>query len=711
MTETVRNISEKLNLEAALWYAEQGWYVFPLYEISRGQCSCAAGSRCGAPGKHPRSAKGFKDATVDPAVIQRWFRQWPAAGIGIATGLSGLVAIDIDPRNQGDKTLAALEKEYGKLPRTPHHITGGDGDHHLFEKPQGDFDCFVLGQGIDVKADGGYIVAPPTWHISGKQYRADPDARFPSTPLAPLPEWIVEKKKQKKKSRRSSAKVTEGFLGAAMEHAGWLGKAMGLDRTAVQCPWESEHTSGVSKDGSTVVFAPVEGSRTGYFHCSHSHCSTRTQVEVIDAIPEEAKQSARERLGMDENYTPRATTTTSPRDVNWKQSLCFDQHGNMSKEPGNIEIILKNDPLWEGCLGYDEFKNVKAWLKSPPPIVGMTMPAVGPVLDKDAVYIQQFFKKNNNVSFGPDAVRAGLEKACDANLIHPVKDYLKALQWDGQPRLCRLYATYFGADDVDYTRLISPWWVTSAVARVFDPGCKVDSVLILEGAQGAGKSTAVSILADPWFCDTPINIGDVNAYLTMRGRWIIELAELESLNRAEASKAKAFFTSPIDTYRAPYGRDILEIPRQCVFVGTVNHGEYLRDETGGRRFQPIKCGTINLDLLAKHKDQLWAEAVTMYQCGEVWWARTPEENKLCGTEQSERFVEDEWKHEISTYAAELKDVSVRDILTKHFKFLPKEWTRAHEMRVASCLKRLKFEKFKEGGVIRWKKPKPDTSDT
>ncbi len=711
MTETVRNISEKLNLEAALWYAEQGWHVFPLYEISRGQCSCAAGSRCGAPGKHPRSAKGFKDATTDPAVIQRWFRQWPAAGIGIATGLSGIVVLDIDPRNQGDKTLAQLLAEHGALPHTPRILTGGGGEHFYFRKPAGDFDSFVLAQGIDVKSDGGYVVAAPTMHIMGVQYRADPDAHPARTELAELPEWIQAKKKESKKKRKSSAKVTEGFLGAAMEHAGWLGKAMGLDRTAVQCPWESEHTSGVTRDGSSVVFAPVEGSRTGWVTCLHSHCKNRTQLEWIDALPEEAKQAARERLGMDENYTPRATTAAAPRDINWKQSLCFDQHGNMSKEPGNIEIILKNDPLWEGCLGYDEFKNVKVWLKPPPAIVGMTMPAVGPVLDKDAVYIQQFFKKNNNVSFGPDAVRAGLEKACDANLIHPVKDYLKSLSWDGQPRLCRLYATYFGADDNDYTRLISPWWMTSAVARVFDPGCKVDSVLILEGAQGAGKSTAVSILADPWFCDTPINIGDVNAYLTMRGRWIIELAELESLNRAEASKAKAFFTSPIDTYRAPYGRDILEIPRQCVFVGTVNHGEYLRDETGGRRFQPVKCETIHIELLRKHKDQLWAEAVTMYQCGEVWWPKTDGEAKLCGTQQSERFVEDVWEGEIKTHCTGMTETSVRDILDKCFGLLSKDWTRAQEMRVASCLKRLKFKKSKSAGVSVWTRAPRDTLDT
>lgn len=694
----VSQISDKINLSSALWYAEQGWYVFPLYEISKGQCSCPAGSRCGAPGKHPRTQKGFKDASIDPNVISRWWRQWPQAGIGIATGLSNLVVLDIDPRNQGDTTLTALEKEHGKLPPTRRHFTGGDGDHHIFEKPQGDFDCFVLGQGIDVKADGGYIVAPPTWHISGKQYRVDPDA---PTTLAPLPEWVVEKKKQKKKARKSSAKVTEGFMGAAMEHAGWLGKAMGLDRTAVKCPWQSAHTGGVEKDGSSVVFAPVEGSRTGYAHCSHSHCSERSQGDWLDALPEESKQVARERLKMDENYTPKIPAQAKPKAENWKHSLTFDQHGQMTKEPGNLELILTNDAVWDGCLAFDEFKGQKLWMKQPPEIDGMLMPAIGQVLDHHVVYVQQYFKKHNGVSFGVESIRSAVDTACFANPFHPVRDYLDSLVWDGQPRVCRWLATYMGAKDDDYTRMVSPWWFLAPIARVFAPGCKVDTVPIFEGDQGVGKSSAVRVLADPWSCDTPIVIGDKDAYLTMRGRWFIELAELESLDKAAAAKAKAFFTSPTDTYRAPYGREIIEVPRQCVFVGTVNHGEYLRDDSGGRRFLPVRTGKINLDLLTKHKDQLWAEAVTMYRCGEVWWPRTPDENRLCGDEQKERYVEDEWNHEISEYAEGKSDISVRSILTDHFKFLPREWTRAHEMRVASCLKRLKFKREKSSSGWVW----------
>ncbi len=709
MTETVRNISEKLNLEAALWYAEQGWHVFPLYEISRGQCSCAAGSRCGAPGKHPRSAKGFKDATTDAAIIQRWFRQWPAAGIGIATGLSGIVVLDIDPRNQGDKTLAQLLAEHGALPHTPRILTGGGGEHFYFRKPAGDFDSFVLAQGIDVKSDGGYVVAAPTMHIMGVQYRADPDAHPARTDLAELPEWIQAKKKESKKKRKSSAKVTEGFLGAAMEHAGWLGKAMGLDRTAISCPWQDEHTGGVPKDGSTVVFAPSEGSKIGAAHCSHSHCAHRTHTDWLDKLPEESKQAARERLGMDENYTPKVTPVDRPAKTNtgnWKQSLTFDQHGQMTKEPGNLELILVNDPVWKGCLAYDEFKGQKLWMQQPPEIDGMMSPAIGQVLDLHNVYIQQYFKKHNNVSFGPEAIRAALESACMANKFHPVRDYLDQTVWDKIPRLCRFYATYFGADDVgdakQYIRLISPWFMIAAVARVFEPGCKSDSVPILEGKQGVGKSTALRILGDPWFCDTPIDIGSKDAYQTMRGRWIFELAELESLDRAAANKAKAFFTSPVDTYRASYGKDILEIPRQCVFAGSVNHNEYLKDETGGRRFLPIECGTIRLDLLEAHKDQLWAEAVAMYRAGTPWWPKNQAEIETCSGEQSKRFAEDAWENVIKDHAKGKKEVSVRGILEKCFDLKPKEWTRAHEMRVASCLKRLGYTRHRGADSSVWK---------
>lgn len=176
-------------LDTALAYARLGYPVFPVHSIRDGCCTC--GRDCGKDvGKHPRTRHGFKDATVDPATITGWWEKWPDANIGIATGAaSGSVALDIDPRNGGDESLAALEEEHGELPATVEATTGGGGRHLIFRHPGGRVASGKIGAGIDVKGDGGYIVAPPSNHISGCTYRWRNDP-FDGKKPAPLPDWL-----------------------------------------------------------------------------------------------------------------------------------------------------------------------------------------------------------------------------------------------------------------------------------------------------------------------------------------------------------------------------------------------------------------------------------------------------------------------------------------------------------------------------------------
>jgi hypothetical protein len=191
----------------------------------------------------------------------------------------------------------------------------------------------------------------------------------------------------------------------------------------------------------------------------------------------------------------------------------------------------------------------------------------------------------------------------------------KAPEWDGVGRLDHWLVDYFGVEDTEYARCVGRWWLISAVARVFKPGCKADHVLILEGLTGTFKSTAIATLVPrrEWFSDTPFVIGDKDGFLSLAGRWIQELAELDSLTRSDPARSKAFFSSGIDSYRPRYGRSVVQVPRQCVFVGTVNPSGsgYLVDETGNRRFWPVTCRTLDLPNLAAARDQRWAEATAM----------------------------------------------------------------------------------------------------
>ena len=195
-------------LEAALAYAQQGWPVMPLWEIKDGHCACGK-SDCSSPGKHPRTKHGVKDATTNPSQIEEWWTQWPEVNIGIATGEpSGLLVIDVDPRHGGDQSLKDLEEEHGSLPHTVESITGGDGRHFYFANPQ---DVTIrnsveqLGKGLDIRCVGGSIIAPPSEHVSGKQYLWKEGHGPEEIALAEPPAWLLELCQQPKTSHTSEA--------------------------------------------------------------------------------------------------------------------------------------------------------------------------------------------------------------------------------------------------------------------------------------------------------------------------------------------------------------------------------------------------------------------------------------------------------------------------------------------------------------------------
>ena len=210
--------------------------------------------------------------------------------------------------------------------------------------------------------------------------------------------------------------------------------------------------------------------------------------------------------------------------------------------------------------------------------------------------------------------------------------------------------TYLGRRDTPLNRAIGSRWMISAVARIMQPGAKVDHMLILEGPQGTKKSSALKMLAGAdWFTDELAEIGSKDAAQQMRGIWIIEIAELDAISRAEVSRIKAFLSRTTDRYRPPYERYVVEVPRQCVFAGSVNPDTYLRDETGNRRFWPVRCGNINLDALSRDRDQLWAEAVARYRDGTIWWLNEAELIADAKIEQDQRYQADAWDARIDRW--------------------------------------------------------------
>jgi len=277
-----------------------------------------------------------------------------------------------------------------------------------------------------------------------------------------------------------------------------------------------------------------------------------------------------------------------------------------------------------------------------------------------------------------------------------VREKLDSLDWDGTKRIGDWLRLYLGAESNEYVSAVGARWLISAVARIFDPGVKADCALILEGDQGLMKSTALRVLAEPWFTDEIADLGTKDAAMQTRGVWIIEIAELDSMSRADVSKIKGFISRSTDRFRPPYGKRLVESPRQCVFAGSVNHSSYLRDETGGRRFWPVACTLILIDALVRDRDKLWGEAVANYRAGERWWLDTSELTSAAEQEQADRYEGDAWDGLIEKWIQGRPSVSIDEILSTCIEKPKATWTQSDRTRIGRFLRALRWERYKAG---------------
>lgn len=375
----------------------------------------------------------------------------------------------------------------------------------------------------------------------------------------------------------------------------------------------------------------------------------------------------------------------------WRLQFIYNDNGEIKSDIGNAKLVLEHDSRWLGVLGYCDF-SYRVLKRKPPPFANGV---VGEWTDADTDRLRIWLAENYR--FTPKAADAlgAVVVIAEMNRFHPVREYLTGLTWDRISRIDRWLNAYMGAEFSTYSALVGRMFLIGAVARVMRPPVKMDTVLIFEGLQGLGKSTALKILGGDWFTDTPFVLGDKDGFQQMQGVWIVELAELDSFNKADHTRAKQFFGSQIDRYRPSYGRLTQTFARQCVFAGSTNQDTYLRDATGNRRYWPVACTKVDADALAADRDQLWAEAYHLYQQGNTWWP--DEKHKILFSDQQEqRFDRDVWEELIDKWLASItrNRVLMSEIMDEALGLEASQMKPPEQKRVGQIMSHLGWEKVR-----------------
>ncbi|KEI05959.1 hypothetical protein Z954_08710 [Clostridium botulinum C/D str. BKT2873] len=309
-------------------------------------------------------------------------------------------------------------------------------------------------------------------------------------------------------------------------------------------------------------------------------------------------------------------------DTEWLKLLEVDKRGFYRPTIGNIVLILENDPYLKEKIALNEFSHRTIIRKDLPWHKIKNISEGEPWKDSDDAALRYYIEKIYGIT-SPTKINDALLIVEEKNKYHPIREYLEDITWDGVPRVDTLFIDYLGAEDNLYTRTVTRKAIVAAVARIFIPGIKFDYMLVLVGRQGIGKSHIISLLGQNWYSDSLNTVQGKEAYEQLQDAWLIEMAELSATKKAEAEAVKHFISKREDIYRVAYGKRVTKFPRQCVFFGTTNDNDFLRDKTGNRRYWPVVVGVNepnkNLwkDMSQDEIDQVWAEALKLWKDGET----------------------------------------------------------------------------------------------
>lgn len=655
-------------LDFALAYASRGWHVLALHSVlSGGACSCGK-SDCDSIGKHPRWDRkllpnGLKSATTDPATIQSWWLRWPDANIGIATGAqSGIWVLDIDCDKGGDLSLEQLLAQHGPLPETPEQKTGSGGTHIIFAHPGvpvGNRVCFA--PGLDTRGDGGYIVAAPSENAKGTyEWSVAPDDI--ATTLAPT--WLITLVNPPKQTAAPSFSTNGN------------GHAV-LPKRTLQYIF-----SGAQKGNRN---AELYAAAQQFFAAGYS------QTEADQKLRPRAQQDGLTDTEIDRTIASayQSQTVSTPASV----------PASAAPQQRKYSTIIAQS--LHG-LGYTFRLN----------LCNNTIEVNGESIDD--VIAARIRTDARDAGLKPlQAVEDAYTVDAADNAYHPVRDYLSALQWDGQPHIARLAAAFECSDppvvyaDGSSVPLIQVYlwrWLIGGVAKAFRG--EQNMMLVIAGPQGIGKSFLARWLCrnlPDHFIEAPINVSDKDTDVRLMSYFLWEVSELDDTTRkADVSALKSFITRGIVTVRKSFGKHDTVKPALANLIGTVNESTgFLSDETGNRRFLVASIAHIDWSYISIDVDQIWAEAVAAYLRGETWklldveTARQTEQNKLHETESVlEDWVRQHFTIDPTAYSKRMTAGEIIDTLRSRYEIRLSGSERAQAMELSRIMVRLGIKKVR-----------------
>lgn len=390
--------------------------------------------------------------------------------------------------------------------------------------------------------------------------------------------------------------------------------------------------------------------------------------------------------------------------------LAQDERGQVMPTLANALVCMAHDPALVGLVGFDEFRDQAFLMRAPPVANDGDPPTPGPYprawMRSDVALTAAYIQRERCQRMRREAVEDAMEAEASRARFHPVRRYLDSLQWDGCARLATWLNAAFGSPINPYTEAVGAKTLIAAVRRVRKPGVKFDHVPVAQGGQGIGKSSTWAALCGPeWFSDAlPDDLGDKDAAMALRGVWFLEMAELTQLLASEPEAVKAFVTRSVDRYRPPYGRQVVEVPRQGVLVGTTNAQEYLRDATGNRRWWPFDCSKADAQWVRSARDQLWAEANHREAQGEPHWLDDADARDEAREQQEDRMVEDPWHDRVREFLTGLGRTTTSRILTEAIQMAVERQNRAAQMRISAILTRMGWVARRNGAGRWWERP-------